>query len=48
LARSLFEYGYYSLFKYTGFDQLGDIFSKIEEEEIEAVKKAQEELEKFN
>jgi hypothetical protein len=35
------------LFKHTGFDQLGDIFSKIEEEEQEVIKKAQEELEKF-
>lgn len=47
ISRSLFEYWYYMLFKHTGFDQLGDIFSKIEEEEQEVIKKAQEELEKF-
>ena len=45
--RSLFEYLYYIIYKYTDFDQLWDIFYQIEQEEKEITERAKKELEKF-
>lgn len=45
--RSIFEYLYYRYYVATGNDHLGDIFAKIEAEELEIVTKAKKELERF-
>lgn len=47
LCRSLFEFGYYKIYSTTGVDHLGDIFMKIENEEKEALAKAEKELSTF-
>ncbi len=46
-VRVLFEFFYSLYYQATGNDQLGDIFARIEAEEQEIVKVAQEKLEKF-
>lgn len=47
VSRSLFEFVYYRIYMSTGTDYLGDIFSRIENEENELIEKAQKELERF-
>ncbi|MDD2891551.1 MAG: hypothetical protein PHQ95_01155 [Candidatus Gracilibacteria bacterium] len=46
-SRLLFEYAYYNIYTSTGIDYLGEIFSKIENEEKEIVAKAEKELGTF-
>ncbi|MDD2487207.1 MAG: hypothetical protein PHS92_02475 [Candidatus Gracilibacteria bacterium] len=46
-CRSLFEYVYYIIYKNTDFDQLGDIFYQIEQEEKEIAENARKKLERF-
>lgn len=48
LFRLLFEFIYYKIYINTGTDHLGDIFAQIENEEKEAVTKAEKELATFN
>ena len=47
LFRLLFEFVYYKIYTSTGTDHLGDIFAQIENEEKEAVAKAEKELSTF-
>lgn len=47
LCRTLFELAYYRIYRATGTDHLGDIFSKIELEEKEAVERAEKEMGRF-
>lgn len=48
LFRLLFEFVYYRIYVTTGTDHLGDIFAQMENEEKEAVAKAEKELATFN
>jgi len=48
LFRLLFEFVYYRIYISTGTDHLGDIFAQIENEEKEAVARAEKELGTFN
>ena len=48
LFRLLFEFGYYKIYASTGTDHLGDIFAQIENEEKEAMSRAEKELGTFN
>lgn len=47
LFRLLFEFVYYRIYVNTGTDHLGDIFAKMENEEKEAVARAEKELGTF-
>jgi hypothetical protein len=47
LFRAIFEYVYYMIYKLTWYDQIWDIFSKIEFEERELERQAIKKLEKF-
>ncbi|MDD5377302.1 MAG: hypothetical protein PHH16_04270 [Candidatus Gracilibacteria bacterium] len=48
LFRLLFEFVYYRIYITTGTDHLGDIFAQMENEEKEAVARAEKELATFN